>query len=118
MLSILVSCELEETYVATEIGEHVVSLGISEADFEFWDTGKTPSRPVFGRELGRDPKLENLGLTFELVIIFAVVDGRKARDVHLPAIIVLTDVLGQKGTSLDDVENLVGGLNLDSLLVP
>lgn len=118
MLSVLVSCKLEQPYVATEIGEYVISLSVSKADLEIWDTRETPGGPVLGRELGGDPKLENFGLALKLVTIFAMIDGCEARDVYLPAIIVLTNVLGEESTSLCDIKNLVGGLDLGSLLVP
>ena len=118
MLGILGSCELEEPYVAAEISEGVVSLGIAETEFEIRNPRKAPGGSVFSRELGGDPKLENFRLTLKLVVAFGVVDEREARDVDLPAIVVLANALGKKVTSLRDLEKLIGGLDLGFLLVP
>jgi hypothetical protein len=109
---------LEEAYVAAEVGEGIVGLGISETELEIWNTWKAPDVLFCSGELGRDPKLENFRLVLELITVFAVVDRREARDVHLPTIVVLTDALGEKVASLRDLKNLVGGLGLGLLLVP
>ena len=73
MLRILVSCKLEKSYVAAKISERVVSLSISETEFEIWDTWKAPSGLVFIRELRGDPELEDLGLALKLVVVLTVV---------------------------------------------
>jgi len=104
--------------MVTEVNEGVIGLGVSEMELEIRNTGETPGRLVFCEELGRDKKLENLGLALKSVVVFTLVNGRKTRDVYLPAIIVLTDALGEKATSSCDLKNLVGGLDLGSLLVP
>jgi hypothetical protein len=85
---------LEEPNVAADIGEGVLGLGVSEAELKIRNTRKAPRDLVFGRELGRDPKLENFRLAFKLVIVLTVVGKRETGDVYLPAIIVLTDALG------------------------
>ena len=104
--------------MTTEIGEGVIGLGISEAELEVRNTRKAPGGPVVSRELGRDPKLENLRLGLKLFVVFTTVDSGEARDVYLPAIIVLLDALGKKAASLLDLKNLIGGLDLSLLLVP
>ena len=112
MLSVLVSCKLEESYMAAKVSKGVVCLGVSETEFEAWDTWEAPGGPMFGRELGRDPELEDFRLALQLVIVFTAVGGCEARDVYLAAIVVLTDALGKKVTGLLDLENLVGRLGL------
>ena len=74
MLSVLISCELEESYVAAEIREDIIRLGVPETELEIWNTWEAPDRPIFSRELGRDPKLEDFRLALKLVVIFTVVD--------------------------------------------
>ena len=104
--------------MAMKIGKGVIGLGISEAKLKIWDTWETPGRPIFCRELGRDPKFEGLRLADKLVIVFTMVDEREARDVYPPAIVVLADALDKKVLGLGDLKNLVGSLGLDLLLVP
>ena len=119
MLGILISCELEESNVAAEVGEGVIGLSVPETELEIRNTWEAPGEPVFRRELGRDPKLESFRLALKLVVVFTVVGGEcEAGDVHLPAIVVLADAFGQKVTGLCGLENLVGGLDLGFLLVP
>lgn len=104
--------------MATEINEGVVGLGIPEAELEIRNTREAPGGPAFVRKLGRDPKLENLRLALELVVILAAVGGRKARDVYLPTIIVLSDSLGEKVSGPRDFENLISCFDFGSVLVP
>jgi hypothetical protein len=118
VLGILVPCKLKKSYVAAEFSERVIGLGVSETELEIRDPWETPGRPVFDGELGGDPKLEDFWLTLELVVVLTMVDGREARDIDLPAIIVLSYTLGEKATSLRDLKHLVGGLDLSLLLVP
>ena len=118
MLSVLVPSELEESNVATEIGQGVIGLGVPETELEIWYTWEAPGGPGFSGELGRDPKLEDLGLVLEFVTVFIVVDGCEARDVNLSAIVVLANALGEEVASLLDLKNLIGRLDLGLLLVP
>jgi hypothetical protein len=103
--------------VAAQIGEGIVGLSVSETKLEIQNAREAPGRLLHGRELRGDPKLENFGLVLKLVIVF-MVDGCEARDVHLPAIVILTDGLGEKVASLRDLKNFVGGLDFGLLLVP
>ena len=118
MLGVLISCKLEESYVAAEIIEGVIGLGVSETKLEIWDTWKAPGGPVSGRELRRHPKLEDFRLALKLVTVFALVSEQETRDVHLATIIVLTNALGEKVAGLRNLENLVRGLGFGLLLVP
>lgn len=93
VLSVLVSCKLKESNVATEISKGVVCLSISKTELEIWDAREAPGGPIFGRKLGGDPKLEDFRLAFKLVMVIAVDDG-EARDVYLPTIVILTDGVG------------------------
>ena len=104
--------------MATEINEGVVGLGISKSELKIRDTREAPGGPAFVRELGRDPKLENLRLAIEFVVILAAVSGRKTRDVHLPTIVVLSNSLGEEVSRPRNFENLIGCLNFGSVLVP
>lgn len=104
--------------MATEVRKGVISLGVSETELEFWNTRETPGRPTLSGKLRRDPKLEDFRLTVELVIVFAVVDGREARNVYFPTVVVLADALGEKVSDPRNLEELVGGLNLGFLFVP
>ena len=117
MLGILVPGELEEMYVATEVSKRVVGLGVSETELKLWNTGEAPGGPTLSRKLRRDPELKNFRLTVELVIVFTVVDGRKARNVYFPRVVVLVDALGEKISDPHNLEDLVGSLNLGFLLV-
>jgi hypothetical protein len=118
VFGVLVPCELEEPCVATEIGERVIRLGVSETELEIWNTRETPGEPVFCWELGRDPKLKDFGLALKFVVVSIVTDGREAGDIYLPAIVVLTDTLGKKVTGLGDLKNLVSSLDSGLLRVP
>ena len=104
--------------MAAEIGKRVIGLGVSETKLKICNTWEAPSGPVFDGELGGDPKLENFWLALKLVVVLTIVDRREARDVDLPAIVVLSNTLGEKATSLRNIKNLVGGLDLSPLLVP
>ena len=84
----------------TEIGEGVIGLGISETEFKIQNTWEAPGGLILCRELGGDPKFEYFRLALKLVAVFALVDGREPRNVHLPAIVVLMDTLGEKVASL------------------
>ena len=120
VLSILVLCKLEEPYVATKIGEGVIGLGVSEMKLEIRNTQtrEAPGRPVFCGELGGDPELEDLRLALEFVVVFTAINGREPRDVHLPAIVVLTNALGKEAPGLCNLENLISSLDFGLLLVP
>ena len=101
-----------------EIGEGVIGLGVSEAEFEIRNTWEAPGGSILCRELGGDPEFEYFRLALKLVAVFALVDGREPGNVHLPAIVILTDTLGEKVASLCDLENLISRLDLGPLLVP
>ena len=103
--------------MSTEVGEDIVGLGVSEAEFEMWYPGKAPGSTMFTRELRGEPELEDLGLVFEPLMIFAVVGGCEARYVHAPMFMVLANVLGKESPSLGDLKGLVGGLFLRLLFV-
>ena len=118
MLRVLVSCKLEESDVATEIGEGVVGLGIPETKLEIWDAREAPSRAIFCRKLGRDKELEKFRLALKFVTVFVVIDEREARDIHPPAIVVLTNALRKKDPGLGNLGSLARGLELGLLLVP
>ena len=86
--------------MAAKIGKRVIGLGISEAELKICNAWEAPSGLVFDGELGGDPKLENFWLALKLVTVLTMVDSREARDVDLPAIMVLSNTLGEKATSL------------------
>ena len=117
MFGILISRKLEKLYVASEFSEGVVRLSMAESKFKFWDFWEAPCEAAFGRELGRNPKLENLRLALKLVSVFAVGDGCKTGNVHLAALMILTDGLSEGIVKLCDLENLVGRLDFGPLLV-
>ena len=104
--------------MAVEISEGVVGLSVLEAELKVWNTQEAPGRPVVGRELGRDPELENFRLVLKFVTVFTMVKEHEARDVYLPAIVVLMNASGKKVTSLHDLKNLVGSFCLNLLLMP
>ena len=51
MLGVLVLCELEEFDMMAGVGEDVISLSITEAEFEILNSRKTPGIVVFTWEL-------------------------------------------------------------------
>lgn len=103
--------------MAAEFGEGVIGLGVPETEFKICNTWEAPGGPAVGRELGRDPELEGFRLALKLVTILTLIGGCEARDVHLPAFVVLPDTLGQKVAGLRSVKNLVSSLDLGFLLV-
>ena len=117
MLGILVPGELEELYVATEVSKRVVGLGVSETELELRNTREAPGGPTLSRKLRRDPELKDFRLTVELVIVFTVVNGCKARNVYFLTVVVLADALGEKVLDPHNLEDLVGSLNLGFFLV-
>ena len=117
MFGILISRKLEKPYVASEFSKGVVCLSMVESEFKFWDFWEAPCEAAFGRELGRNPKLENLRLALKLVSFFAVSDRCKTGNVHLAALMILTDGLIDGIAKLRDLENLVGHLDFCPLLV-
>lgn len=86
--------------MAAKISKRVIGLGILEVELNICNAWEAPSGLVFDGELGGDPKLENFWLALKLVAVLTMVDSREARDVDLPAIVVLLNTLGEKATSL------------------
>ena len=75
MLGILVSCKLEEFDVTMEVGENIIGLSVSEAEFKIRNSGTTPSSVMFAWELQGKPKLENLRFAFKSLEIFPIASG-------------------------------------------
>lgn len=84
MLCVLISCELKEFDVTTKICEGVIGLGVSEAEFQIWNSWKAPGGTVFTWELRGQPKFENLRLIFKSLVIFIIIGRRKAGYVYAP----------------------------------
>jgi len=118
MFGVLVSCELEESYMAPDINKGIISLGVSKTELDIWNAWEAPGRPVFNRKLGRDPKFEDFRLALKFVVVFAVVDGRETGDVYLPTVVILADALGEEVAGPRDIKNLVSGLDFGSFFVP
>ena len=113
MLGVLVSRKLQEFDVTAEVGEEIISLGVSEAEFEVWYSGKTPGSTMFVRKLRGEPELEDFGLAFEPLIVFAIGGGCKTRYAYAPTFLVFANTLGEKAPGLVDLEGMVNTLVLD-----
>ena len=51
MFRVLISRELKKSDVTAEVGEDIIGLGVSEAEFEIWDSRETPGSAMFAWEL-------------------------------------------------------------------
>ena len=104
--------------MTAEIGEEIIGLGISEAEFEIRNSRNTPSSAMLAWELRGEPELEDLGFTFESLVIHTVVGGCKTRYVYALTFMVLADALGEEIPGLVDLKGMVGSLVLGLLFVP
>ena len=103
--------------MTAEIGEEVIGLGVSEAEFEIWNSGNTPSSAMLAWELQGEPELEDLRFTFKFFMIHTVVGGCEPRYVYAPTFVVLVDALGEEILGLVDLKGMVSSLVLGLLFV-